>query len=113
MLAFKPLPALVSVTLGLALWFVIPVPDGVNPEAWHLLAIFVATIAAIIGKTMRIGALAIIAITVVALTGAAPVVPPLPAVLLLLTLLLPRRKRRRRSPRRRMMTWDSACSTKI
>ncbi|MAY71166.1 MAG: C4-dicarboxylate ABC transporter [Halomonas sp.] len=69
MLAFKPLPALVSVTLGLALWFVVPVPDGVNPEAWHLLAIFVATIAAIIGKTMRIGALAIIAITLVALTG--------------------------------------------
>ena len=66
---FKPWPALVAIGLGLAIWFVIPVPEGVKPEAWHLLALFVATIAAIIGKVMPIGALAMIAITLVALLG--------------------------------------------
>lgn len=66
---FAPIPAGISVILGLVIWYVIPVPAGVSPEAWHLLAIFVATIAAIIGKAMPIGALAMIAITVVALTG--------------------------------------------
>ena len=67
--AFRPLPAVVAVGLGLLIWFVIPVPAGVKPEAWHLLALFVGTIAAIIGKVMPIGALAMIAITLVALLG--------------------------------------------
>lgn len=67
--AFRPLPAVVAVGLGLLIWFVIPVPEGVKPEAWHLLALFVGTIAAIIGKVMPIGALAMIAITLVALLG--------------------------------------------
>jgi DASS family divalent anion:Na+ symporter len=67
--AFRPLPAVVAVGLGLLIWFVIPVPEGVKPDAWHLLALFVGTIAAIIGKVMPIGALAMIAITLVALLG--------------------------------------------
>lgn len=66
---FKPIPALISIAIGLIIWFVIPVPEGVSPEAWHLLALFVATIAAIIGKVLPIGAIAIIAVTLVALTG--------------------------------------------
>lgn len=66
---FKPIPAAISVIIGLIIWFVIPVPTGVSPEAWHLLALFVATIAAIIGKVLPIGAIAVIAITLVAVTG--------------------------------------------
>ncbi|QEM83245.1 DASS family sodium-coupled anion symporter [Halomonas binhaiensis] len=66
---FAPIPTAIALIIGLAIWFVIPVPDGVAPEAWHLLAIFVATIAAIIGKAMGIGALAMIGITLVAITG--------------------------------------------
>ncbi len=66
---FKPIPTIVAIALGLIIWFVIPVPAGVDPNAWHLLAIFVATIAAIIGKALPIGAIAIIAMTVVAITG--------------------------------------------
>lgn len=66
---FKPIPAIISIAIGLIIWFVIPVPEGVSPDAWHLLALFIATIAAIIGKVLPIGALAIIAITMVALTG--------------------------------------------
>lgn len=66
---FKPRPALVAIGLALLIWFVIPVPAGVKPSAWHLLALFVGTIAAIIGKVMPIGALAMIAIALVALLG--------------------------------------------
>jgi DASS family divalent anion:Na+ symporter len=66
---FKPIPAAISIFIGLIIWFVIPVPAGVTPEAWHLLALFIATIVAIIGKVLPIGAIAIIAITLVALTG--------------------------------------------
>lgn len=66
---FKPIPALISIAVGLIIWFVIPVPAGVTPEAWHLLALFIATIVAIIGKVLPIGAIAIIAITLVAITG--------------------------------------------
>ncbi|MQR02441.1 DASS family sodium-coupled anion symporter [Glaciimonas soli] len=64
----KPIPSLISVAIGLIIWFVIPVPEGVTPYAWHLLALFVATIAAIIGKAMPIGAVSIIAIALVAIT---------------------------------------------
>ncbi|VFS46456.1 Inner membrane protein ybhI [Budvicia aquatica] len=42
---------------------------NVTPNAWHLLALFVGTIAAIIGKAMPIGAISIVAIALVALTG--------------------------------------------
>lgn len=66
---FKIWPALVAIGLALIIWFVIPVPEGVKPAAWHLLALFVGTIAAIIGKVMPIGALAMVAIALVALLG--------------------------------------------
>ena len=68
-LGFKPLPTAIALGLALLIWFVIPVPDGVTPQAWHLLAMFVGVIAAIIGKAMPIGALSIIAIMLVAITG--------------------------------------------
>ncbi|WP_416190779.1 DASS family sodium-coupled anion symporter [Neisseria sp. CCUG12390] len=68
-MGFKPIPAAVAVVLTLLIWFGIPVPDGVSPQAWHLLALFVGIIAGIIGKAMPIGAMAMLAITLVALTG--------------------------------------------
>ena len=75
-LGFKPLPTLIAVAATLIIWFLIPVPQGVKPEAWHLLALFVGTIAAIISKAMPIGAISIIAISLVAITG---VTSPKPA----------------------------------
>ncbi len=66
---FKPVPAAIAILIGVIIWFGIPIPDGVTPNAWHMLALFVATIAAIIGKVLPIGAIAIIAVTLVALTG--------------------------------------------
>ena len=65
----KLLPTAVVVALTLMIWFVIPVPAGVSPNAWHLFALFVGTIAGIIGNAMPLGALSIIAITSVAVTG--------------------------------------------
>jgi DASS family divalent anion:Na+ symporter len=50
---FKLIPAAVAVLIGMVIWFAISVPEGVTPQAWHLLALFVA----IIGRTMTIGAL--------------------------------------------------------
>ncbi|WP_028357585.1 DASS family sodium-coupled anion symporter [Brackiella oedipodis] len=68
-MGFKPIPAAIAVVIGLVIWFAIPIPEGVSPQAWHLLAMFVAVIAAIIGKAMPIGAIGIIAIMLVAITG--------------------------------------------
>ena len=68
-LGFKPIPAAIAVALALVIWFVVPVPHGVTPQAWHLLAMFIGVIAAIIGKAMPIGALSMVAIMLVALTG--------------------------------------------
>lgn len=65
----KPIPAVIAIALTLIIWFVIPVPKGVDPNAWHLLALFVGTIASIIGKALPIGAISIVAIALVALTG--------------------------------------------
>ena len=65
-MGFKPIPAAVALVLTLILWF-IPAPEGVAPNAWHLLALFIGIIAGIIGKAMPIGAMAVLAMTIVAL----------------------------------------------
>ncbi|MDR0228036.1 MAG: anion permease [Flavobacteriaceae bacterium] len=65
----KLIPALISITITLVLWFIVPVPEGVNPNAWHLFALFAGTIAAIIGKALPIGGVSIVAISLVAITG--------------------------------------------
>lgn len=53
--------------LGAIIWFT-PVPAGLKPQAWHLLAIFVATIVGVILQPLPMGAMALIGITVCALT---------------------------------------------
>lgn len=63
----KFIPWLITLVVGLILWFS-PAPEGVSVEAWHLLAIFVATIVGIIAKPLPMGAVALIGITVTALT---------------------------------------------
>lgn len=65
----KPVPSLIAVAVTLILWFLIPAPESVQPNAWQLLALFIGTIIAIIGKAMPIGAVSIIAIALVAVTG--------------------------------------------
>lgn len=68
-MGFKPIPSAIAVAIALVIWFIIPVPAGVTANAWHLLALFVGTVAAIIGKAMPIGALSMVAIALVAVLG--------------------------------------------
>lgn len=64
----KLLPLLATVTVGVALWFV-PPPTGVDIAAWHLFAIFVATIVGLIVKPLPMGAVALLGMMATALTG--------------------------------------------
>ncbi|MCA1770838.1 MAG: anion permease [Halomonas sp.] len=64
----RPLPALAAVVVGVVVWL-LPQPAAVSDEGWLMLAMFIGTIAAIIGKAMPIGAISIIAIAMVAASG--------------------------------------------
>src|SRR6476646_11853544 len=63
------IPTAVVVAFTLMIWFVIPVPAGVSLNAWHLFALFVGTIVGIISNAMPLGAISIVAIALVAVTG--------------------------------------------
>jgi DASS family divalent anion:Na+ symporter len=56
------------VLVGVIIWN-LPVPAGVKPEAWHLLAIFVATIFGLILSPVPMGAVVIIGVMMTTLTG--------------------------------------------
>ena len=58
---------LVVVIIGLIIWFS-PIPVGVKQEAWHLLAIFVATIVGLILTPLPMGAVVIIGVMMAGLT---------------------------------------------
>ena len=60
--------ALITIGVGLILWF-LPVPDGVTVLAWHLLAVFIATVLGFILHPLPIGAVAFIAISFSAWAG--------------------------------------------
>ena len=64
----RPVPLLITLIVACVIWFW-PPPEGVSPQAWHLLAIFVATIVGIITKPLPMGAVALIGVTATALTG--------------------------------------------
>lgn len=73
---FRPLPATIAVLIGVAIWC-LPQPTSVSDEGWLMLALFVGTIAAIIGKAMPLGAISIIAVILVAISH---VTSPDPAI---------------------------------
>ncbi len=54
--------------LGVVIWY-LPAPAGVQAEAWHLLAIFVATIVGIMLEPLPMGAVAVFGIAATTLTG--------------------------------------------
>ena len=54
--------------VGVLLWLV-PTPDGVEPRAWQLLAVFVATMVGIVLRPMPMGALAFVAVAFAVLSG--------------------------------------------
>jgi len=56
------------ILVGTALWLV-PAPSGVQPRAWHLLAVFVATMAGIMLRPIPMGAMAFVAAAFAVLSG--------------------------------------------
>jgi DASS family divalent anion:Na+ symporter len=64
---FRLVPALVA-TAVLVILLLVPTPNGLTPEAWRLVAIFLTTIVAIILKVMPIGVMALMAIVIVSLS---------------------------------------------
>lgn len=58
----------IPIVLGLVIWF-IPVPAGLTAQAWHLFALMVAIIAGFIVAPLPIGAVALIGLTITALTN--------------------------------------------
>lgn len=71
-LDFLPLQFVFTIIVGVVIWFC-PIPVGVKPQAWHLFAVFVATIVGFIIKPLPMGSLAIIAITFLSTTGLVPI----------------------------------------
>ncbi|GAB2477156.1 anion permease [Luteococcus sediminum] len=63
----RPLWMAVSVLIGVVLWFK-PAPSGLDAPAWHLFAIFLGTIVAIITKAAPMGSLSVIAMALCAAT---------------------------------------------
>ncbi|MCY8613336.1 anion permease [Bacillus haynesii] len=66
--ALNIIPLAVTILVGAVIWF-IPSPAGLDPKAWHLFAIFVATIIGFISKPLPMGAIAVFALAITALTG--------------------------------------------
>ena len=54
-----------TIGIGAALWFA-PLPAGVKPHAWHLLAVFVATIASFLLRPMAMGPMVLLSLVVLA-----------------------------------------------
>lgn len=61
--SIKPWQWLIPVAALLGLWFS-PVPEGLDPKAWHMFAIFVSTIIGILCAPLASGALMFIALAV-------------------------------------------------
>lgn len=57
----------IVIVVGLCIWFS-PQPQAIEPRAWHLFALFITTIFAIILKPFPMGALVIISLSVATLT---------------------------------------------
>lgn len=58
----------VAVLIGLILWF-IPEPEGVSKQAWHLFALFVGTMIAVIFKPFPMGVVSILSLTIAVSTN--------------------------------------------
>lgn len=64
----QPRGLLIAVACGLIVW-VLPMPEGIEPHAWHLLAIFVATVVGIIARPLPMAAVAMIGMAAAVFTG--------------------------------------------
>lgn len=60
----KITPMIISIVITTFIWLW-PVPIGVEPRAWHLLAVFVGLIIGLIGKALPMGAISFVALTII------------------------------------------------
>lgn len=67
---------IIVIIVGLIIWYS-PIPVGVKKEAWHLLAIFVATIFGLILTPLPMGAVVIIGVMMTTFTGVLKIGPAL------------------------------------
>ena len=58
------IPCLIGIII-----YLIPVPQEVNPQGWKLLAIFIATIAALVTKPLPMSGVALVSLTIAILSG--------------------------------------------
>lgn len=65
----KKIPLLVLCILITAVFWLIPTPVGLEDNSWHFLGLFIAVIMAVILQVMPLGAVCMIAIAIVALSG--------------------------------------------
>ena len=68
LLTRRRLLRLATLVFGLAVWFA-PVPEGLTDQAWHLFAIFITVIFAVIVNAMPILTAAVLALVASILTG--------------------------------------------
>lgn len=61
----RPVPLLFTLIVGIAI-YLINVPQGVDPKAWQLLSIFIATIVGTIVKALPIGGMSLLALAAAA-----------------------------------------------
>ncbi|WP_145471746.1 anion permease [Staphylococcus pettenkoferi] len=67
---------ILPVVVGIILWLITPIrPEGLSSDAWHMFAIFVATIIGCITQPLPIGAVAMIGFTLTVLTGKVDIDP--------------------------------------
>ncbi|CAK8530316.1 unnamed protein product [Lathyrus sativus] len=59
----KPIPFLISISIGLIVRFFVPKPVEVTPQAWQLLSIFLSTIAGLVLSPLPVGAWAFLGLT--------------------------------------------------
>ncbi|KAL3139030.1 cytochrome P450-dit2 [Trebouxia sp. C0010 RCD-2024] len=64
----KPVPLLISIAIGVALRFLVPIPSGITVQAWTLLSIFVSTITGLVLEPLPTGAWAFLSVTAAVFT---------------------------------------------
>ncbi|KAI8554834.1 hypothetical protein RHMOL_Rhmol05G0127500 [Rhododendron molle] len=64
----KIIPLILSLSVGLALRFLIPKPPELSPQAWQLLAIFLSTVSGLVLSPLPVGAWAFLGLTASILT---------------------------------------------
>lgn len=58
--------------IGVGIWFS-PHPEGISEKAWHMLAIFIATIIGLVVRPFPMGTVAMLGITTTAMSGTLPI----------------------------------------